>query len=143
MYAIRSYYVTLVSQGELKGDLNSRESTISQASYQLHGSPARGQAKLIQLNEKESSVKLSGAEFTTCPLGQEMWKLKASEVSLDQDEVFGEAWNASLWIKDVPIFYVPYMSFPIKDERKSGLLYPTMGYSNRDGVDFAQRNNFV
>ena len=130
--------VTLVSQGELKGDLNSRESTISQASYQLHGSPARGQAELIELNEKASSVKLTGAEFTTCPPGQETWKLKASEVSLDQDEVFGEAWNATLWLKDVPVFYVPYMSFPIKDERKSGLLYPTMGYSDRDGVDFAQ-----
>lgn len=130
--------VTLVSQGELKGDLNSRQSSISQASYQLHGSPARGNARLIELNEHASSVKLTGAEFTTCPPGQEMWTLKASEVSLDQDEVFGEAWNATLWLKDVPIFYMPYMSFPIRDERKSGLLYPTMGYSNRDGVDFAQ-----
>jgi len=130
--------VTLVSQGELKGDLNSRQSSISQASYQLHGSPARGNARLIELNEHASSVKLTGAEFTTCQPGQEMWTLKASEVSLDQDEVFGEAWNATLWLKDVPIFYMPYMSFPIRDERKSGLLYPTMGYSNRDGVDFAQ-----
>ena len=31
--------------------------------------------------------------------------------------------------KDVPIFYTPYISFPVGDERKSGLLFPSFGHS--------------
>jgi lipopolysaccharide assembly outer membrane protein LptD (OstA) len=35
--------------------------------------------------------------------------------------------------KDVPIFYTPYISFPLGDERKSGLLFPSFGHSGTNG----------
>jgi LPS-assembly protein len=37
--------------------------------------------------------------------------------------------------KDVPIFYTPYISFPLGDERKSGLLFPSLGHSSSNGFD--------
>ena len=127
--------VTLRSNDALHSNLDTRETRLDKAEYQLHSSPARGKAEHINLNEQKRQLELETAQFTTCPPGQEMWWLKASSVKVDQNEVFGEAWNASLWLYDVPVFYVPYMTFPVKDERKSGLLYPTFGFSSSDGMD--------
>jgi LPS-assembly protein len=127
--------VTLRSNDALHSNLDTRETRLDKAEYQLHSSPARGKAEQITLNEQQRQLELKTAQFTTCPPGQEMWWLKASSVKIDQSEVFGEAWNATLWLYDVPVFYVPYMTFPVKDERKSGLLYPTFGFSSSNGID--------
>lgn len=67
-----------------------------------------------------------------------MWTLKAGSIDIDQTEVFGEAWNASLWLYDYPVFYFPYINFPIKDERKTGLLYPGYTQSSKNGMDITQ-----
>jgi cardiolipin synthase len=40
-------------------------------------------------------------------------------------------------VRDVPVFYTPYISFPVTDERLSGFLFPDMGYSEENGVDIA------
>ncbi len=37
--------------------------------------------------------------------------------------------------KDVPIFYTPYISFPLGDERKSGVLFPSLGHSGSNGFE--------
>ena len=127
--------VTLKSNDTLTSNLNTKSSTINNATYQLHGSPARGQAEKIALDNDKNSVELNQVTFTTCPPGQESWWLKASEVNMNQEEVFGEAWNATVWLEGVPIFYTPYINFPIRDERKSGLLYPSFTNSSKKGVD--------
>ncbi len=131
----RDGQVTLKSNDQLTSNLDTKESQIDHATYQLHGSPARGQAEKIHLDNKKKTVTLNKARFTTCPVGQESWWLSASEVNVNQEEVFGEAWNATLWLKSVPVFYTPYITFPVKDERKSGLLYPTFTSSSSNGFD--------
>lgn len=131
----RDGQVTLKSEDQLTSNLNSKSSQIDNATYQIHGSPARGEAEAIKLDNENKTLTLNKAKFTTCPPGQESWWLTASEVNVDQDEVFGEAWNATIWLKDVPVFYLPYFTFPVKDERKSGLLYPTISNSSSNGFD--------
>lgn len=133
----RDGQVTLKSNDQLTTNLDSKESQIDNATYQLHGSPARGEAEKIHLDNEKKELTLSKARFTTCPVGQESWWLSASEVNVDQKEVFGEAWNATLWLKNVPVFYTPYITFPVKDERKSGLLYPNFTYSSTNGFDIS------
>lgn len=129
--------VTLRSNDVLHSNLNTQKTTLGNAEFQVHSSPARGKADQINLDQKQQTVELQQTQFTTCPPGQESWWLKASSVKIDQNEVFGEAWNASLWVKDVPVFYSPYMTFPVKDQRKSGLLYPTFAYNSSDGMDLS------
>ena len=36
---------------------------------------------------------------------------------------------------DTPILYTPWLAFPVKQERSSGLLVPEFGFSSRDGVE--------
>ncbi len=131
----RDGQVTLKSDDQLTSNLNSKSSQIDNATYQLHGSPARGDADAIKLDNEKKTLTLEKARFTTCPPGQESWWLSASEVNIDQSEVFGEAWNATIWLKSIPVFYTPYFSFPVKDERKSGLLYPSFSNSSSNGTD--------
>ena len=86
--------------------------------------------------EGENQVRLSDATYSTCKPGQPDWYLKASEIHLDYDEDVGEAKNASLWFKDVPIFYSPLASFSLNQNRKSGILHPFFSASTKNGFDF-------
>ncbi|ATG73069.1 LPS assembly protein LptD [Zobellella denitrificans] len=127
--------ITVESDHTLTGNLNTKDTELDQARYQLHGDPGRGQARRVRMTEDTNRVDLSGASYTTCPPNEEAWQLRASSVRVEQDEVFGEAWNAVLWLGDVPVFYFPYIKFPVKDERQSGLLYPSFDLSSEHGTD--------
>lgn len=41
--------------------------------------------------------------------------------------------NATFRIKDVPVLYSPWMIVPAKNKRQTGLLFPELSVSNRDG----------
>jgi len=47
---------------------------------------------------------------------------------------FGSATNVTLRVKDIPVFYTPYIHFPIDDRRQSGFLAPSIGSSSDTGL---------
>ena len=65
------------------------------------------------------------------------WILKATTISLDNEEDVGTATGALLSFKGVPLLPVPYISFPLSDQRKSGVLPPTLGIDNVNGSEVA------
>ncbi|MEN9531705.1 MAG: organic solvent tolerance protein, partial [Pseudomonadota bacterium] len=130
--------ITVTSDKTLKSNLDTKNSELEEGKYQVHGSPVRGSAERVTMTNNNQNITLEGAQYTTCPPGQEVWTLKAGSIDIDQTEVFGEAWNASLWLYDYPVFYFPYINFPIKDERKTGLLYPGFTQSSKNGMDITQ-----
>jgi LPS-assembly protein len=75
--------------------------------------------------------------YTTCPPGSNAWSLRADKLKLDQDTGLGVARDAHLRIAGVPVFYTPYLQFPIDDRRRSGLLVPAFGSSDSSGLDLA------
>jgi LPS-assembly protein len=85
--------------------------------------------------EKEGQFEYSVKEgsFTTCDGEIPDWKFSADEVDIT---VGGYARAKHVWfyIKDVPVLYSPYLTFPVKAERESGLLTPSFGYSNNKGT---------
>lgn len=130
--------ITVTSDKTLKSNLDTKNSELEEGKYQVHGSPVRGSADRVTMTNNNQNITLEGAQYTTCPPGQEVWTLKAGSIDIDQTEVFGEAWNASLWLYNYPVFYFPYINFPIKDERKTGLLYPGYTQSSKNGMDITQ-----
>ncbi len=78
---------------------------------------------------------LSQVRYTTCPVGNEDWMLQASSINLDTRGEQGVAHSVVMRFKDVPIFYTPYISFPLGEERKSGLLFPSFGHSGNNGFE--------
>ncbi len=59
--------------------------------------------------------------------------LKAKEVKLDNAKGRGDAWHSTLYVEDVPVFYVPYFNFPIDERRQSGFLSPEYRSSQQNG----------
>ncbi|WP_368422956.1 LPS-assembly protein LptD [Marinobacter sp.] len=127
----------LVSRGEaflLTGDeadydVGNGQLDINTATFLLHEAELRGSAgQLSRIAEDE--VLIHDGSLTTCAPDQNDWSIVASDIHLDQGEGFGTARNVRLRIKDVPVFYWPYASFPIDDRRKTGFLYPSFGTSN-------------
>ena len=114
----------------------SQGATIGKASFELPARPARGIADTITV-KSSSRTELSKVQFTTCPLGNNDWKLSASRIDLDTAGHSGNGRNVRLDFKGVPILFAPAVSFPIGNERKSGFLFPTAGHSTRSGIDIA------
>jgi LPS-assembly protein len=102
------------------------------ANFELLDRNGRGFAKDINLTP-DGKIDLSSVRYTSCPAGNEDWLLQASSIKLDTKEHEGVAHNVIMRFKDVPVFYTPYISFPLGEERKSGVLFPNLGHSSSNG----------
>ena len=120
------------ASGHVDFDTDSGE--FNNARYVLIENRARGQAEQIK-HFYPSRSELTGVDFTTCDPEDNFWKLSASEITLNHDDNWGSARNVVMRIKDVPVFYTPYISFPLTKERKTGFLFPNFGTTNRNGYE--------
>jgi len=102
------------------------------AEFSLGSRGARGAASALEINQAGELI-LDDVEYTTCPPGSEDWLLQGKSIKLDTGEGVGRAKNVKLRFKGVPILYAPYLSFPIGDARKTGLLTPEVGSAGRNG----------
>ena len=86
----------------------------------------------------KNQMSLTDVTYSGCPCPQPSWYIETEKLDLDFLENEGVARNGVLYFKDVPILASPYLSFPIKKERKSGFLIPTFGATSKTGVDYTQ-----
>jgi LPS-assembly protein len=107
---------------------------LGNAEFFLRDNHLRGTARELAV-EGDGEAEMSTVSFTTCQVGNRLWAINAREMALHRDTGRGEAWHATLRVADVPVFYMPYMNFPIDDRRASGFLPPRVGYSDRHGFD--------
>ena len=78
-------------------------------------------------------VELQDVTYTNCVEGNDDVVVKANNLVLDHATGTGIARNATLKFLGVPVFYTPYISFPISNERKTGFLAPTIGSDSEEG----------
>lgn len=91
--------------------------------------------------EGEGKYRLTDATYSTCaanPGGRPDWFAQTDELHLDYDVEEGTARNLTMYFKDVPILYSPWASFSLNNERKSGLLSPTIGSTSQGGLEYTQ-----
>lgn len=103
------------------------------AHFELVDGTGRGSAKSARLHD-QTQLDLEGVRYTVCPPGNEDWLLKAQKISLDQESGTGTARDVRLDFKGVPILYTPWISFPVGDQRKTGLLFPAFGSGGQTGT---------
>jgi LPS-assembly protein len=96
---------------------------------------ARGGAERLDILGKDR-YRFTKATFTTCQPGQEDWRLEAAELELDYVEEEGRATSPRLRFFDIPILGAPYVTFPLEDRRKSGLLTPYYAQTSTRGFEF-------
>ena len=106
----------------------------SYTDFILKDSRGRGTAEKLVL-DIGTRTDMDRLDFTTCDPEDRFWSFTASSLSLDHENNNGKARNVVLRIKDVPVFYTPYMSFPLSKERKTGFLTPSYGTTNKNGFE--------
>ena len=109
--------------------------------YYFLQNDAHGEADRVDFIDKDRTV-IHNATFTTCrrlpgPGWLPDWVLRANTLSLDTAEDVGTAQIAVLSFKGIPVLPVPYLSFPLSDQRKSGFMPPTIGLDNVNGAEVA------
>ncbi len=95
---------------------------------------ARATASTLYLDGHDRE-RLQDVVYSRCVAGDDSVLIEASEITLDHASGIGMGEHLKLKFHGVPIAYVPRLSFPITDERKSGLLFPTIGYGENWGFN--------
>ena len=118
-------------------DENNRDFELQQATYQLGFNAGRGKASRFAIKDN-SELLLTDATFTSCPGDEPSWLMASNEISISQKEGWGEAWNTTFKLGGIPVLWVPYVTFPIVNQRKSGLLFPKFGSTSVYGTYYSQ-----
>ncbi|WP_037459250.1 LPS assembly protein LptD [Shewanella sp. HN-41] len=123
-----------VTAESLQAQMRSNRATLKSAQYWLHGQQVHGDAEKLQITMNNNLI-LTNTNFTTCPPDNVSWLLEAEKIKINSEEEWGEIWNAKLRVGGVPVFYIPYMTVPVSDKRKSGFLYPSFSTSTTNGFE--------
>lgn len=117
----------------IKYNLNQGSGEILDARYHLNEADGRGSSTRV-VQETPAITRMENASYTTCPAEDADWSINSPDIRLYHDEERGAARNATFKIHDVPVLYIPYLSFPLTDARKSGFLWPSIGSSEKSGL---------
>jgi LPS-assembly protein len=110
--------------------------TFEGAQFEIPSAQVRGSARRLGATV-EGDVNLDGVRYTTCPLGNNDWELRASDIDISQRRAQGFGRNVRIDFKGIPILYAPIISFPVGNERKSGFLFPSFATSSRSGTSLS------
>ena len=110
--------------------------TVNEAQYVIHSINTRGSAKKIE-KVSGNRVILTEGSYTQCSPEDNSWLLKSDTITIDNEKQQGYAKNVQLVVKDVPVFYFPYLQFPLGDKRQSGFLSPSISSSEGNGIDIS------
>ena len=127
---------------ELELRVNAFEGFFTDVQYQFLRNAAHGDSTRVDFIDRDRAV-VHNATYTTCQRTDEAswqpdWVLRAKTIHLDMAEEVGTAEGAVLEFKGVPLLPFPYISFPLSEKRKSGLLPPTIGVDSLNGLEYAQ-----
>lgn len=128
---------------ELEVNINTYEGYFDDVQYRLLQNGAHGQAKRVDFRSKDV-FDVEEGNYTTCERAEHdpdwtpAWRIRARTLHLDRQEDVGIARNATLEFMGVPVLPVPYLSFPLSDKRKTGLLTPTLGVDSVSGLQYEQ-----
>ena len=109
---------------------------IEDIQYQLVSRRGSGGADSIQMSGAIGAMNAS--TYSTCDPSQRAWELSARRIEVNTDEGWGVARGATIRLGRVPVVYLPWIKFPIDDQRHTGALYPSIGTSGRNGFDYRQ-----
>jgi LPS-assembly protein len=98
------------------------------------GLPARADASKLHF-EGPNQYRLEESSFTSCPVNNDDWYLRSSDLNLDFDHSIGKAHHVRVEYLGVPILYAPAIDFSLNDNRKSGFLSPSIGVSDKRGLE--------
>ena len=103
-------------------------------SYMFEDAHGHGEAvRLTRFGNARTTA--DDATYTTCNPGDAAWRITARNVEFDHVDDTGTARDIWLEFMGQRVFYMPWVSFPLSDRRKSGFLVPTYGMGGSRGFE--------
>lgn len=133
---IREPGLLLVGSSAVMSRAN-QSALLSDASFVLHEQGLHGSAKSLRQGS-DGRVTIDGGNLSYCAPDDETWAIHADQFVVDTDRGMGTADGARLRIKDTTVLVLPRFSFPIGDQRKSGLLWPSISNDSVNGATLSQ-----
>jgi LPS-assembly protein len=95
------------------------------------------------LNSKHATLKddvylFDSSTLSSCSSDNPEWWFRFSHAKFDKNKEWIDTYHTTIYIQNIPIFYTPYFGFPTDEERRSGLLVPTVGWSRYEGLEYSQ-----
>ena len=94
------------------------------------------QSKKSFLDDKNFKSEISAV--SSCNVEDPDWEIRFSDGWLNRKSNYVHLYNARLYVKDVPIFYLPYFGFSADTNRQSGLLVPKFTIKSKEGFYYEQ-----
>ncbi|MBP6289550.1 MAG: LPS-assembly protein LptD [Aliarcobacter sp.] len=91
-----------------------------------------------EANKDKDVITLENSILSSCDCIDPIWSIRSSSSDYDTEAMWMNTYNPRLYVKNVPVFYLPYFGFPTDTTRRTGLLLPTMGYSSSEGFLYSQ-----
>jgi LPS-assembly protein len=127
---------SIVTGPELDYNVNSNSGKVEYPNFWLGANAGSGKASQADILDRQN-MRLHDVVYAGCPCADPPWYIESPKVDLHFQENEGVARNGVLYFKGVPLLASPYLSFPIRKERKSGFLIPTYGMSSNTGVELS------
>lgn len=91
-----------------------------------------------EANKDKDVITLENSILSSCDCIDPVWSIRSSSSDYDTEAMWMNTYNPRLYVKNVPVFYLPYFGFPTDTTRRTGLLLPTIGYSSSEGFLYSQ-----
>ena len=91
-----------------------------------------------EVTKTKTEFSFGSAVISSCDCVDPMWSIRFSSGYYDVDDKFIHTFNARLYLKSIPLLYTPYFGFSTDRTRRTGLLNPTIAFSNKEGFTYFQ-----
>ena len=135
-HVIMSVGRDLITADSLEIDLETEKGTLHNGSVFLHQENFHIKGNEVVKTGKDS-YHADKVSLTTCDGEKPAWKITGRNLNVTI-EGYGYANHAVFWVKNIPVFYTPFIAFPVKSKRQTGLLAPQFGTSSRNGFEYNQ-----
>ena len=86
----------------------------------------------------DKDFKITSGVTSGCNPNDPLWKIEFSSSDYNADGKWLNLYNARVYIYDIPVFYTPYFGYSLDTKRRTGLLTPSLGLSESEGLYYEQ-----
>ena len=86
----------------------------------------------------EGEIDIKSGVVSGCNPIDPLWSMEFSSSDYDTESMWLNLYNMRLYIYDIPVLYTPYFGYSLDTTRRTGLLKPSVGFSNDEGFFFQQ-----
>ena len=87
---------------------------------------------------KDKDYAIESGVLSGCDPNDPLWQMEFSSSDYNSDDMWLSLYNARIYIYDIPVIYTPYFGFSLDTKRRTGLLVPALGISDKEGFYYEQ-----